>query len=109
MKAPDFWLVECDTFWHELGVDRVACYIVEGPDSFLDGVEMKFWLVRTEPSVEDHGRETNLVLVSDRVPGRVDAVKWTRSCIRVVSIDPVTRVWLEGHKMTATTNPDRRA
>jgi hypothetical protein len=104
--VPDFWLVECDTFWHGLSVDRVACYIVDGPDSFLEGLDSPYWLVRTEPSVEDHGRETNLVLVSSRAPDRTTGDEWTSFCIPVVSIDPDTREWLAGHKMTATTDPD---
>jgi hypothetical protein len=108
---PDFWLVECDTFWHELGVDRVACFIEDGPAQFLLAAkpefDQEFWLVRTVPPVVDDGRVTDRVLVRSREPDRIKGSDWTSSCIAVVSVDPVTLEWIAGHKMTATTTPDQ--
>jgi len=106
-SSPDFWLIECDTFWHDLGVDRVACWIADGPRPMIDGYEVSQWLVRVEPSVADRGITTDRVLVDVHEPDRLHDAGWTLYCTGVYSLHP-TEIGrrIGGHKMTATTDPD---
>jgi hypothetical protein len=108
--SPDFWLVECDTFWHHLGVRSVACFILDGPRPMLDGYEVEQWLVRTEPPVSDRGITTIRVLVDRHDPAWEDGGDWAIICTGVYSLDPndLDRR-IGGHKMTATTRPDLHA
>lgn len=57
-KAPDFWLIECDTFWHDLGVNAVACTVVAGPEAMIENYDGRQWLVRVTPAavVQAHDR-----------------------------------------------------
>jgi hypothetical protein len=47
-SRPDFWMIECDTFWLHVP-PAVACTIIAGPAEMLSGGEQ--WLVRTDPPV----------------------------------------------------------
>ena len=114
MANPDFWLIEGDTFWHHLGVDRVACIILEGPRPMLNGYDGSQWLVRVEPMVGDLGIQTDRVLVDRHSPVRMDGENWTVHNTGVYSVKPEVPTneirsihdTYGGHKMTATTDPD---
>lgn len=112
-KAPDFWLIECDTFWHDLGVTAVACTVVAGPEAMIENYDGKQWLVRVTPPVTDHGVTTELVLVDDDpLEHRPHGDGWRLWCTGVYSLQPwvsdVRRTFsitetIGGHKMTVTT------
>jgi hypothetical protein len=53
--GPDFWLIECDTFWKHVP-PAVGCAIIAGPAEMLGGREQ--WLVRTDspPAVPEDKR-----------------------------------------------------
>jgi hypothetical protein len=65
-SPPDFWLIECDTFWLRVP-PAIACTIIAGPaEMMLHGGEQ--WLVRTDfPVFESDGTMTDRVIV-DRHP-----------------------------------------
>jgi hypothetical protein len=106
-SAPDFWLVECDTFWHELGVRSVACFILDGPRRMLTDYEVEQWLVRVDPPVTDNGVTTDRVLVDRHEPVWREGDDWAIFCTGVYSLDPADHTHqVGGHKMTATTLPD---
>lgn len=113
-RVPDFWLVECDTFWHGQGFDRVACFVIDGPVEMIRDYGEQQWLVRVEPSVTDDGVQTNRVLVDSYEPDR-EGTDWDVPCTGVYSVKPeIPWDWRSfsihdtcgGHKMTATTRPD---
>jgi hypothetical protein len=45
-SRPDFWLIECDTFWQHVPA-AIACTILAGPAQMLSHGEQ--WLVRVDP------------------------------------------------------------
>src|SRR6266542_2066895 len=116
-NAADFYLVEGDTFWHDLGVDRVACSILEGPREMIRGYSGKQWLVRVSPPVRDKGVETDLVLVDSHPPNIKATDFWAVLNTGTYSLPPDAvqdedqrfdiKSTLGGHKMSAVTDPDR--
>lgn len=45
-SQPDFWLIECDTWWLHVP-PAIACTIIAGPAEMM-GHEGEQWLVRTD-------------------------------------------------------------
>lgn len=114
-ERPDFWLVEGDTFWPDLGVDRVACWIFDGPRRMIRDYDVKQVLVRVAPPVTDDGVQTDRVLVDWHRPDRRGLRHWVRANTGVYSLRPTAETrngcfdiddTIGGHKMTATTAPD---
>jgi hypothetical protein len=115
-STPDFYLIAGDTFWHSLGVDRVACFILDGPHEMIPGAPLKQWLVRVLPKVTDHDIETDLVLVDSHRPDLEGPGFWAVMNTGTYSLRPNSVQGedgsfnsdhlLAGHKMIAVTDPD---
>jgi hypothetical protein len=74
----------------------------------IPGSEVEQWLVRVEPPVADSGIQTDRVLVDSHPPDEEDGDDWTHFCTGVYSLHPTEPgSQIGGHKMTATTDPDR--
>jgi hypothetical protein len=113
-SQPDFWLIECDTFWLHVP-PAIACTIIAGPAEMLSpGGEQ--WLVRTDPPVfESDGTMTDRVLV-DRHPATFrEGDDWSIPCTGAYSLAPFVPEdkrrftkddWVGGHKITVTTRPE---
>lgn len=111
----ELWLTVGDTFWHDLGIDAVACTVLAGPEPMFEpspGAQML--LVRVTPAVTDHGLTTQLVIV-DWHPAHVRTVGsgWILHNTGVYSLHPSVpeerrtfgwRDLLGGHKMTVSTD-----
>jgi hypothetical protein len=86
-KRPDFWLVECDTFWHD-GPPAIACRILAGPARLIAGYDVEQWLVKVDPPVSDHGVVTDRVLVDCHPPDWQDGDDWAVLCTGAYSLAP---------------------
>ena len=112
-SGPDFWLIECDTFWRHVP-PAVACTIIAGPAEMLSSGEQ--WLVRTDPPVIEHdGTMTDRVLVRCHPRNFEKGDDWSILCTSAVSLFPSVPEdkrrftqddWITSHKITVTTNPE---
>ena len=111
-SAPDFWLIECDTFWEHVP-PAIACTILAGPAPMLGPGDQ--WLVRVDPPVFDGAIMTDRVLVDSHTPDLEEGNDWSILCTGAYSLAPsVTEDrrlftkddWVGGHKITVTTRPE---
>jgi hypothetical protein len=112
-RRPDFWLIECDTFWQH-APPAIACKILAGPASMLDR-EAEQWLVRVSPPVFEGAIRTDRVLVERHPPDLNEGEDWSILCTSAVSLLPSVPTdkrpftnddWVGGHKITVTTRPE---
>jgi hypothetical protein len=112
--TPDFWLIECDTFWVHVP-PAIACNIIARPAEMLSpGREQ--WLVRTDPPVfESDGTKTDRVLVDRHPATLLGGDDWSIGCTGAYSLAPSVPEdkrrftkddWVGGHKITVTTRPE---
>ncbi len=111
-SRPDFWLIECETYWKHVP-SAIACTVLAGPASMFSRGEQ--WLVRVDPAVTDEGITTDRVVVDRHPPSWEQGDDWYLLCTGVYSLHPAVpedrRVftpedWITSHKITATTRLD---
>jgi hypothetical protein len=113
-SPPDFWLIECDTFWLHCP-QAIACTIIAGPAEMMLPPGGEQWLVRTDfPVFESDGTMTDRVLV-DRHPADFrQGDDWSIPCTGAYCVAPSVLEdqrrftpgdWVGGHKITVTSSP----